>query len=295
MPAGTVHLERGEAGHLNAQVEMFGLTPGSSHAVSVQGSFGQTVQFPALTANSAGQADTTLTSVDMVRSLPALSRFVVRLGTASGDPLAGEPIAETSVLASHPEANGVYAFHAVTFDTNGVSFGQPAGRTTITYDSAAQTLTVTVTAYGLNPGPHAAHIHLGSCQNQGPVMYMLADFTADARGDIIDQTRTVNGVTSVPGPGNWYLNLHQGGMNQILANGVPTLNFRPMLCTNITTFATTGGMPSASPSASPTASPSASPTAATPTSMPSMAMPSGSPTGSPGSPSGVPTDVPTHW
>jgi hypothetical protein len=41
-----------------------------------------------LTANSAGQADTYLTSVAGVRSLPHLSRFVIRLGNTAGDPLA---------------------------------------------------------------------------------------------------------------------------------------------------------------------------------------------------------------
>jgi hypothetical protein len=257
--------------------------------VEIDGPRGQVVQFPALTANSAGQADATLTSVDSVKKLPSHSQFVIRLGTSSGSGDSGgnsfamEPIAESSALPARPDS--VFAFHAVTVDTSGVSFGQPAGRTTITFNAAAQTLTVTVTASGLNPGPHAAHIHLGSCQSQGAVKYMLADFTADAGGNIVDQTRVVTGVTSVPGPGSWYLNLHQGGMNQILANGTPTLSFRPMLCTNITSFATTGASPSATPT--PTAPTSTPATTSTPTS---------TPTSSPSpSPSGNPTGQPTHW
>jgi len=305
MPTGTVWIGRGAHGHLQARVDMFGLTPGSSHQVSIDGPLGHPVRFPALTANSVGQADVTLTSVSRVAWLPPLSRFVIRLGDASGDPLAAEPIAETSVLPVRPGPRSVFAFHAVTFGTNGVSLGRPAGRTTIAYNASAQTLTVSVTASGLNPGPHAAHIHLGSCQNQGAVKYMLADFIADGNGDIINQTRVVTGVTSVPGPGNWYLNLHQGGMNQILANGVPTLSFRPMLCTDITSFAVTGGKasvtggtptasPTATPTASPTGSPSVSPTLPTPTSTPSMTMPtsSSSPTSSP---SGNPSAQPTHY
>ena len=134
----------------------------------------------------------------------------------------------------------------------------------ITFDAAAQTLTVVVTASGLTPGPHAAHIHLGSCQNQGPVKYMLPDFEADAHGDINGQARVIHGVASVPGPGSWYLNLHQGGMSQILADGAPTLAFRPMLCTDITSFAAAGAPP---------------------------AMPGSEP----GSPSAAPAVQPTHW
>ena len=306
MPAGVVSLSRGPGGQLSAHVAMFGLTPGSSHDVAIDGpAFGHRggparpeVRFPVLTADSAGQVNTTLTSAGHVGALLPLSRFVVRLGSgggANGAPAAGsmaaEPIAESGVLPSRPA--GVLAFHAVTSNADGATVGQPSGRATISYDAAAQTLTVSVTAYGLNPGPHAAHIHLGSCQSQGAVTYMLADFTADANGDIIDQTRVVTGVTGVPGPGNWYLNLHQGGMDQILANGVPTLSFRPMLCANITSFATTGGQPPAtatSPSM-PMGMPSSPAAPATP-----GATPSGSPSATPASsPSVIPTDQPTHW
>ncbi len=316
MPAGTVSFSRGPDGHLSAHVTMFGLTPGSSHDVTIDGpGFGRgpggvraVVRFPVLTADPAGQVNTTLTSAGHVRALPPLSRFVIRLGSTGGTPAAGalaaEPIAESAALpprplSSRPGPAGVFAFHAVTSNADGVTVGRPSGRATITYDAAAQTLTVSVTAYGLNPGPHAAHIHLGSCQSQGAVKYMLADFTADGNGDIIDQTRVVTGVTSVPGPGNWYLNLHQGGMNQILSNGVPTLSFRPMLCANISSFATAGGQPpsmASSPSPSAPMAMASSPSApatqgATPSSSPS-ATPDGGPSVSP---SAIATGQPRHW
>ena len=285
MPAGAVQIERGPHGHLLARVDVFGLTPGSSHQVSIDGPLGHRVLFPALAANAAGQADATLTSVDSVRWLPPLSRFVIRLGDSAGDPVAAEPIAESSVLPVRPEPGAGYASYAVT----GAALGL-AGRAKITYDAAAQTLTVTVTASGLAPGPHAAHIHLGSCQNQGPVKYMMADFIADASGDITSQTRVITGVTGVPGPGSWYLNLHQGGMNQILANGMPTLAFRPMLCTDLTSFATTAAAQPSSPSASPT------PTATT--SAPPMTMPTPTPTSTTtptSTPTVTPSVNPTHF
>ena len=82
-------------------------------------------------------------------------------------------------------------------------------------------------------GAHAAHIHLGSCTSQGPVHYMLMDFTANSQGQILHQVRTVTGVTSPVPAAGWYLNLHQGNSNNILANGQPTLNFRPLLCANL--------------------------------------------------------------
>lgn len=88
-------------------------------------------------------------------------------------------------------------------------------------------------ASGLTPGMHAAHIHLGSCQSQGGVLYMLMDFVANSRGQIASQTRTVTNVaTGIPASG-WYLNLHQGTSQTILSNGAPTIAFRPLLCANI--------------------------------------------------------------
>ena len=107
-----------------------------------------------------------------------------------------------------------------------------AGKATVAYDPAAQTLTVTLDASGLTPGMHAAHIHSGSCQAQGSVLYMLMDFQADGHGNVVDETRTVTGVTSMPADGTWYLNLHQGDSNSILVNGAPALPFRPLLCAN---------------------------------------------------------------
>jgi cell division septation protein DedD len=130
---------------------------------------------------------------------------------------------------------------------------------------------------------------------------MMADFDADAPGNIVNQSRIITGVTSVPGPGAWYLNLHQGGMNQILANGVPTLYFRPMLCADLSTYATAGPATAGQPmqAATPTmgATAPAMPTAAPPmTAMPMPAMPASVPTTTPVSaPSAIPTGVPTHY
>jgi hypothetical protein len=120
----------------------------------------------------------------------------------------------------------------VSEDTIGHDFGVPAGHATIVYSPSAHTLTVTVQATGLQPGLHAAHIHSGSCQSQGPVVYMIPDFRAALNGKI-NQTRVVTGVTGPIPPGGWYLNLHMGNSNQILSGGQPTIYFRPMLCSSI--------------------------------------------------------------
>ena len=238
MPTGTITLNRGTEGTLAAQVNVSGLTPGSAHTVEIDapghGSPVATFTSP-LTADATGRASATLNAAASPGELPHGSRFVILLGRPARDPanamLAGEPIAQSDQLPSHP-----YGFKsglsAVDVNTEGASAGRLSGRATVTYDSAAQTITVTLDATGLTPGAHAAHIHAGTCRSQGAVLYMLMDFQADTHGNVVDQTRTVTGVQSMPATGTWYLNLHLGTSGNIVANGAPTLNFRPLLCSN---------------------------------------------------------------
>lgn len=48
----------------------------------------------------------------------------------------------------------------------------------------AQTIAVTLTASGLNVGPHAVDISVGYCTDQGPALFKPKDFTADSHGNI---------------------------------------------------------------------------------------------------------------
>ena len=172
-----------------------------------------------------------MTASDFTGSVPSGSRLEILNGTAS-DSVSTEPIAETPPLSG--SLSGM-AFHliSVEVDSSGTSWGNPHGKATISYDPAAQTLSVTVNAGGVTPGMHAAHVHLGSCQSQGAVQYMLMDFVANSQGQIINEHRTVTGVTTpIPAIG-WYLNLHQGTSQTILQDGQPTIAFRPLLCAGV--------------------------------------------------------------
>jgi CHRD domain len=231
MPQGTVTLGRDWFGTVDATVDAFGLTPGSSHTVELVNRYGQEVaSFGTLTANGAGQAFATLDSND--RHPLGGSHVVILNGTAGG-PVSAEPIARTT---QHVDDLRTYRLIPVEVSAYGAGHGTPQGAATVTYNPHAQTIAVTVNASGLTPGAHAAHIHVGSCAAQGPVQYMLMDFTADAHGRIANETRTVTGVTTPLPATGWYLNLHQGNSNNILtAAGNPTINFRPLLCGDIVT------------------------------------------------------------
>jgi CHRD domain len=220
MPAGTITLTKVN-GQRFVQATVYGLTPGLSHALLFNSSnpLGLT-PIGALNADSVGDATATFP----VSSFPKDS--VVTIGDT-----ATSYVTDATTALLH--GSGTYPLTAVEGIMPPPGNPPLRGHATITYDPGAQTLTVTLTASGLTPGAHAAHIHVGSCQSQGPVQYMLMDFTADANGNISNETRTVTGVTSVMLNGGWYLNLHQGNSNNILSNGQPTVLFRPLLCANI--------------------------------------------------------------
>ncbi len=230
MPVGRVAFGRDRHHHLTVRAVMFGLTPGSAHSVNlwVPGRSG-VIRFGPLTANSVGQAASTLSSNFMGRWRPG-SRLLIRMG-AGRSRVARRPIAETRRLRH--TGRHAHRLIAVEVSRKGVSYGPPQGGATLAYNPSRHTLTVTVHARGVTPGPHAAHIHVGSCMSQGPVIYMLRDLVANRRGRIVHAVRVFTNVsTPVPAHG-WYLNIHQGNSGDILRNGQPTIFFRPLLCANI--------------------------------------------------------------
>ncbi len=231
MPAGSVRFGSVRHGWLVVHMVLYGLTPGSSHYVElVQPSGRRVVRFSTLRANSVGQADETLAST-FGGWVPRGSRLVIRMG-ARGGRVARLPIAETKPLSS-VHLRRPLRLHSVEVSAGGVHYGTPRGDATIVYNSRRETLTVIVRASGVTPGPHAAHIHLGSCQKQGPVQYMLRDLVANRRGQIVHAVRVFTHVASPVPASGWYLNVHQGNAGDILRNGRPTVYFRPLICANI--------------------------------------------------------------
>jgi CHRD domain len=229
MPQGSVAFSWDSNGTVDVTVSASGLTPGSSHTVELVNGDGQVVTtFSPLTANSAGQAQGETLHSGYQGNLGAWR--VVVLGGTAGDPVSTEPIARTG---KYHGGQDTYQLTAVEVSADGTGYGTPQGSAVVSYDPSAQTISVTVNASGLTPGAHAAHIHVGSCASQGPVQYMLMDFTANADGQVVNQTRTVMNVTTPLPASGWYLNLHQGNSGDILANGSPTINFRPLLCGDI--------------------------------------------------------------
>lgn len=56
------------------------------------------------------------------------------------------------------------------------------GAASVVYDNKTRHTTVTLTARGLAPGLHFAHIHVGHCGHNGDVKYALAPIQASRAG-----------------------------------------------------------------------------------------------------------------
>jgi hypothetical protein len=229
MPQGQLVVSAGKV-----TLNEYGFTPGSSHAVAIS-FLGMVIPIGTLTANSAGSVSW---SYSLSAATAALRHAEARAGVhpATSNPAIQLAILNagqgTPVIAQTPAITGLgkYPVHGVE-PGYGVIKG---GSATLVYNPATGTISVTVSATGLTPGAHAAHVHVGSCQQQGGVAHMLMDFTANSHGVISNETRTVTGVEAVELSGGWYLNLHQGNSSNILnGNGQPTIYFRPLECANI--------------------------------------------------------------
>ena len=230
MPTGSVTL-RHHGGKLGIAFNATGLTPGSSHQVALStnvcgvASGGKNVHVVKADAGGALNASFQV-SKRKAKNAASVILLLGGPGSSGGGVNPKTPIA----CANIPKpGNG-----AVTKPLrSALGWGSHlSGSYTITYDATFQTLTVDVSATGFVPGSsHAAHIHSGSCEKQGPVVYMLPDFVADANGNI-HAVRTIGGVAAAPPATGWYLNIHLGNSGQILSGGNPTLAFQPLLCAN---------------------------------------------------------------
>ena len=93
-----------------------------------------------------------------------------------------------------------------------------SGKAVIT-DTGNGTTSVNLTVIGLQPSTsHATHIHVGTCEAQGAVVYPLTTLTADASGMATSST-SVAAPYSAIADGNHYVNVHVRGPNDNPAVG----------------------------------------------------------------------------
>jgi hypothetical protein len=235
-PSGTVSLSWDpQSKNVTAKLEMSGFTPGSSHAMhihqgSCQAQGNVLVPFPDITADDKGAIKTTVTSSQPYASGLAPGTLLnIHLAPSdqmgSPDSLGYTPISCADIT---PAASTTLTMAPLPGPGE-----HPQGSATLTYDPAKKTLSVAATTSGLIPGSaHAIHVHLGTCDSQGPVKYPLNDLVASSTGTA-DSTTVIQDVDQAPPASGWYINVHLGSMSQIQQNGQPTLYFQPIICGNV--------------------------------------------------------------
>jgi hypothetical protein len=233
MPRGTVTVHRTASRGLAIGLNAFGLTPGSAHEVALSTTTCATATATpgvhVVRADGMGQLNAGF-QVGRRRSRGAESVLLL-LGTPGAT---GGGVSPNAIIACADIPQPLHGVAQLALKSKLGWGSRLAGGFTVSYDRVAQTLTVDISARGFVPGStHAAHIHQGTCQAQGGVVYMLPDLVADASGDI-HVTRTVTGVTTPPPASGWYLDIHLGDGNH--SGGNPTLAFQPLLCANIDTI-----------------------------------------------------------
>lgn len=225
------HQPRGEAklavasNTLTVTITLNGLAPNSVHPAHIHGMGTCTSNSPVIhplsnvVANATGSASVTST-VAGVTSIPASGWYVnVHNGPTLNPQDQFSPIACGEV---HGGAN------EVTVPLQQGSGPSQAASGSADLNVSNGQLTVKVTMTGLAPNSvHAAHIHTGSCTNQGPVLHPLSDIAADGSGQATSVT-ALPGVGFIPA-GQWYLNVHgstdlntQTGFDPIACGDIPS-------------------------------------------------------------------------
>jgi hypothetical protein len=91
-------------------------------------------------------------------------------------------------------------------------------------------LIVKISVSGLAPySAHMAHIHAGSCQAQGPVVYPLNLVVADGHGNATSKT-IIKNVGKQALDAKLYVNIHEAGTMQGMSTQT---SFNPIACGNI--------------------------------------------------------------
>jgi Cu/Zn superoxide dismutase len=215
---------------LTVKISLTGLAPNSKHPAHIHsGSCAKqgAVVYPLtdVVADAHGVGSSTTT----IKSVANLSPSGWYLNIHNGPNLTPSdqflPIACTDLTFSNVSATSSLSVQVPLNAAPGSSEDQSAsGMAQLTLSGG--TLMVKLTLSGLAPNSkHAAHIHSGSCESQGAVVYALPPVAADASGNA-SETATFPNVSSIPSSG-WYVNVHHS------TDLSTQTGFDPIACGNV--------------------------------------------------------------
>ncbi len=233
VPSGTADLSWDLVSRaLTVKVMLSGLAPNSIHPAHIhKGSCSNqgAVLYPLqnIVADAAGNGSSTTKIMNVTTGILGTGWYInVHNGPGLTPADQFLPIVCGDITNSHPSITASQSLRVTLDAAPGASMDQ-AAMGTAQLSLTGSTLTVKLTLSGLAPNSaHAAHIHSGSCTNQGSVVYPLQNVTADASGKAT-VTTTIHNVKSIPASG-WYVNVHHSTQ---LTNQT---GFDPIACGNVT-------------------------------------------------------------
>jgi CHRD domain len=217
--------------NLTVKISLVGLAPSSTHPAQIysgscakQGAVGYTLNNVLADARGVGSSTTVIKNV---KTVPASGLNIIvhnGPGLAPADELL--PIVCNDLTFTHLSPTSPLSVQVPLDAAPGSDASQTASGTA-QLTLSGTTMTVKLTLSGLQPGSsHAAHIHAGSCESEGAVIYPLSNVVADASGKSISTTAIKN-VSSIPARG-WYVNVHYS------TDVATQTGFDPIACGDVT-------------------------------------------------------------
>jgi Cu/Zn superoxide dismutase len=231
MPRGSVTVSWNPATHtVLVTGRMTGLAPNSIHPMHIhKGSCanqgGVVHPLPDLKADANGDATIKAAVPGVKEGIPAAGWYLnVHTGPTLAPANQFRPIACVDLKNASPVMTKVQrivtAFAPLPGPGNNVT-----GTATLSFNASAKTLTVHLVLSGLDPNStHAAHVHRGTCDSQGPVAFPLKNVTGDSSGSA-DVTTTIQSVTPTTEP--LYVNVHN------TADLSTQIGFTPIACGDV--------------------------------------------------------------
>ncbi len=210
-PAGTADLAWDPATHaLTVNILLLGLVPDSKHPAHIHvGSCAKAgnVVYPLqdVIADETGSGSSTSVIKNVTDGIPTTGWYInVHNGPGMSPENQFAPISCGNIAnpkATTKSAQRIQVLLGATPSPNQAASGD--AQLTL----SGNKMTVALSLQGLAPGSvHAAHIHSGSCGNEGKILYDLKPIVANSTGKG-SSTTVISGVSSLPAIG-WYISVH---------------------------------------------------------------------------------------
>jgi hypothetical protein len=235
-PVGTADLTWNPDSHLlTVTVSATGLAPNSTHPEHVHG--GTCASNPMgpilytlnpLIADAHGDGVSVTNIKGVMNGIPASGWYVnVHNGPTLNTDLEARPIACANVYNNN---TSTHAKQSVSLALAGTMAPDESVHGSAHIQIEDNKVIVTMNVSGLAPNTtHMAHIHAGTCQAQGAVVYPLQPVVADVNGNATSTT-VINNAKNFSAS-QLYINIHEAAT----MNGLTTqTGFNPIACGNIT-------------------------------------------------------------